>query len=403
MNDKVKILHIATIDVGGSYNAAKRLNEMLLKYGYDSQVLVRTKTKLDSEVIEAFDSSIQAGISKAKNIINLLMKRGELKRDILGMDLRGNKSVKEADVIFIHWVSTFLAPKQIYQLSMMKDKKVIFVMHDMWLFTGGCHVDRRCGGYKEECVNCPMAGVFASKSFNRKKRWIEKANLTITGPSNWIVDEARKSSIVKGKKLEVLPNTYDSSLFYSVSDEEKSALRKELGISLEKNVILFGAADTGTKNSNKGFGYLLQALSMIDMSNIQLCVMGNADSNAKALLDKYDVVYTGFIVEEHKLADIYRVSDVFVNPSLQESFGYTVCEAMACGTPAVAFAVGGMLDQINHKESGYLAEFCNSKDLADGIGYVISNHEVVRDNAAQSAKRYSYENMIEKVEEIIRL
>ena len=395
VNERRKCLHICTIDKGGAYNGAKRLNEMLTEHGIESKIIVRTKTDDASPAICAFDSPLQGFVSKAKNVINLLCKKGDVKRDILGTDLTSNPFVKEADVIFIHWISTFLSPKQIYKLTTLKDKKVIFWMHDMWLFTGGCHVDRRCGGYASECRDCSMAGKYAAKSFDRKKDFIKRSDMTVCGPSRWIVDEAKKSSILEGKKIEYIPNTYDSRIFNSECNREN--IRKKLGLSLDKRLILFGAADTGTANDDKGFSYLINAIKQLDMTDKQLVVIGNADG-AKEMLKEYDSVFLGYINDEHKLADIYRSVDVFVNPSLQESFGYTVCESMACGTPVTAFAVGGMLDQIEHKVNGYLAEFKNSEELALGIDFCLNNREKLSKKAFESARRFSYENVYGYVE-----
>ena len=261
----------------------------------------------------------------------------------------------------------------------------------MWLFTGGCHVDRRCGKYSDECIECPMAGRYAHSGFIRKKKWIQKSNMRIVGPSNWIVEEAKKSDILRGKDIRVMYNVYNEGIFNPIlSNNDRDKLKCELGLDVAKKIILFGAADDGTQNKNKGFEYLLEALKLIDTSDIQLCVIGHAQDATKTLLKGYDVVYKGFIADEYTLADIYRAADSFVNPSLQESFGYTVCESMACGTPAVAFAVGGMLDQIEHKQNGYLSDFCSSDSIAEGIKYVLNNREEMGAKAAASARRYSY-------------
>lgn len=394
MGNGKKILHICTIDKGGAYNGAKRLNEMLIEHGYDSQILVRTKTCDSSCAVPAFDSVLGEIGSKAKNAVNLCFKRGEIKRDVLGTDLRKNELVREADIIFLHWISTFLSPKQIYELSLLKNKKVIFWMHDMWLFTGGCHVDRRCGRYNDECKSCPMAGNSAHVSFTRKKKYIQKASLTVIGPSRWIADEASKSNILTGKDIRYIPNVYDSKVFYPADDI--TDIRSRLGIKTDKKVIMFGAADKGAANSNKGFDYLLKALEMIDMSDKQLIVLGNADSTRNDL-ESYDVLYPGFVSDEKLLADYYRAADVFVNPSLQESFGYTVCESMACATPCVAFAVGGMIDQIEHESNGYLAEYENSDELAKGIELCITNRKKLSENAIKAASRFSYENGFDSV------
>lgn len=393
-----KVLHISTIDSGGAYNATKRLNEMMLQNGIESKIMVRTRTNPDSIAVPAFNNAFEETVSKVKNVINLMYKKDEVKMDVWGTDLRKHPLVQEADIIMLHWISTFLAPKQIYQLSKLDNKQIIFVMHDMWLFTGGCHVDRRCGGYERKCEGCDRAGAAAAKSFLRKADFINRSDIRVTGPSHWIVDEANKSSILNGKKAEYMPNVYNAKVFFK--RQNISAIREKYGMNQEKKLILFGAADTGTQNVNKGFGYLLEALKLISMDDIQLVVIGNA-GGAKEILKDYDAVFPGYISDENELADIYSAVDAYVNPSLQESFGYTVCESMACGTPAVAFAVGGMLDQIEHKQNGYLAEFCNSKDLAEGIEFVLDKKDILSKEAEKTAKRFSYEGAWEKVRTVI--
>ncbi len=405
----MRIVHIATIDRGGAYNAARRLNEMFRCHGVESKILVRTKTGDDTDVIPVFDSKLQEIISKGKNVINILYKRGEVKRDVLGSDISANRYVEEADVIFIHWISTFLSPGEIYKLSKLPDKKVIFVMHDMWLFTGGCHVDKRCGGYEYRCMECPLlhpngrlnqgySGRAAHRSFMKKAGYIQNADMTVTGPSRWIVKEANKSAVLKGKKAVYMPNVLDTDIFRPA--ESRAGLREKYGIDPDKKVILFAAADTGTGNEYKGFRYLKEALDKIDRDNILLAVMGNTDGRDE-IYSRYDSKMFGYVKDEDKLAEIYSLADVYVNPSMQESFGYTVCESMACGTPAVAFAVGGMLDQIVHKDNGYLAGYQSSKDLAEGIEYVLQNRNEMSQRARRSAERYSYHSAYDEVISVI--
>jgi glycosyltransferase involved in cell wall biosynthesis len=185
----------------------------------------------------------------------------------------------------------------------------------------------------------------------------------------------------------------NTELFKPMAD--KKVLRQKYGIHPDKRLVLFGAADTGTENKNKGFAFLMEALKWLEGNKYCLAVFGNAGENIE-FPSEFEVSLLGFISDEHKLAEIYNMADVFVNPSMQESFGYTVCESMACGTPAVAFPIGGLGEQISHKENGYLAEFKDAEDLARGIEYCCVNLDVLGKNARESALKYSYENMAGK-------
>ena len=99
--------------------------------------------------------------------------------------------------------------------------------------------------------------------------------------------------------------------------------------------------------------------------------------------------------------ELYNAADVLVNPSSQESFGYTVCEAMACGTPAVGFPIGGIKEQIAHKENGYLARYHDPEDLAEGIKYCIEYRDALGVKAYQAAQGYSYKYIGGRYKEVI--
>lgn len=398
----MKVLHVTTIDVGGAYKAALRLHEGLTRIGVQSQILLRTKTNKKNVGVEVFSNKLSAIISKAKNGWNLLQADGEIARDVLGTDISQNAHVQAADVIILHWINSFLTVRQFERLATLQ-KPIIWFLHDMWLFTGGCHYDGYCGRYEHSCGNCPLVSKsgdrdISRRNFSDKEAVMKHISAVIAGPSQWIVDCAGHSGILSGKRLVYLPNMVDTEVFCPIKD--KACLRRKYGISDAKKVILFGAADAGTGNKTKGFSFLQEALSELPRDTYQLAVFGNAGDDMK-LLEGFNVTLLGFISDEHKLAEIYNLADVLVNPSSQEAFGYTACEAMACGTPVVAFPVGGLKEQITHLGNGYLAEFRNAKDIASGIVYCAENRERLGMRARESALRYSYENVAKKYLELM--
>lgn len=399
----MKVIHITTIDIGGAYKAAMRLHEGLTRISVQSDILLRTKTDESHVGVEVFSNKFSAAISKAKNVWNLLRADGAIARDVLGTDISKNEKVREADVIILHWINSFLTAKEIRKLAALR-KPILWFMHDMWLFTGGCHVGGECVRYESGCGNCPLVSRSGDKdisriNFQEKERLMREIRAVVAGPSQWIVDCAGRSGIVAGRKLVCLPNMLDTEVFYPM--EDKPRLLSKYGIGEGRKAILFGAADTGTENRAKGFSYLQHALAELPREQYQLVVFGNAGSDMK-LPQGFDVTLLGFITDERKLAEIYNCADVFVTPSLQESFGYTACEAMACGTPVVAFPVGGLKEQITHLENGYLAEFQNAQDIAKGIIYCAENREQLGVQARKSAMRYSYENVAVKYLEFMK-
>lgn len=96
--------------------------------------------------------------------------------------------------------------------------------------------------------------------------------------------------------------------------------------------------------------------------------------------------YLGQLHDDVSLRVLYSAADVMVVPSLQEAFGQTASESMACGTPVVAFGATGLLDIVDHQQTGYLAEPFNTQDLANGINWVLQHQspDKLADNARQT-------------------
>ena len=207
----MKVLHITTIDTGGAYKAAYRLHKSLQLQGVESEILVRTKLNPESEVEEAFRNPVGAFVSKGKNAINMLFSKGEITFDRFGTDLSKHPLVREASILVLHWINSFLSYKDIEKLGQL-GKPMIWIMHDMWLFTGGCHVDGYCGKYNRGCGNCPLIpgekeADLSRRNFILKTELLRKLNVTVIGPSKWIVAQAGRSGILQGKKIIHIANT----------------------------------------------------------------------------------------------------------------------------------------------------------------------------------------------------
>lgn len=398
----MKVVHICTIDAGGAYQAVKRFTECMELLGIENEILVRTKIKEDSKCHEALDNSINRMISKGKNAINLLFSTKSIGSDVLGTDVSKNELVRNADIIFLHWVNSFLSCKSVEKLFRL-NKPIIWVMHDAWLYTGGCHCNQFCNKFMEQCGKCPLIpsnkyNDITRKNFLRKKRMMCRGRIYLTAPSKKMCEEAKKSQILEGKQVFYLPNTVNLDIFKYL--EDKLRIRHQYGIDCSKKIILFGAADNGIENPLKGFDFLQKAIEKLPPQEYMVVIFGK--SNHDLLKDsKIEFKELGYIYDEKKLAQIYNMADVFVSPSSQESFGFTICEAMACGVPVVAFPTNGALDQIEHKVSGYIAQLYNVEDLAEGIKFCIENSERLGNNARKHVvENYSYEkvgNMISQL------
>jgi len=390
----VKVVHVTTLDKGGAYKAVCRIVECMETDDIDCSVLLRSKTK-DGKEIENNSNLFKNIWSKSKNLINMLFANDYLQNDIMGSDISNNQLIKEADIIFIHWVSSFLNYKSIYGL--LKRKKIIvLVLHDMEHFTGGCHYSLNCEGYKEACKKCEYAtnplikyGINCCNKYKRKV-WQDE-NCHIVAISEWIKETAKKSKVViseesyKADKINRIWNPVNTDIFKPKVTEE---YRKKEGID-ERPVILFGADRLGDKV--KGVEYIFEALKFLDNTKYNVVCFGTEELPEK-YKDEYSFVRClGRIDEEAELATIYSMATVFVVTSVQEAFGYTCCEALACGTPVVAFDVGGLHDQISHKECGYLADLYDCKGVAEGVEWCLKNYDKMQIKAIESVNtNFSY-------------
>jgi glycosyltransferase involved in cell wall biosynthesis len=251
---------------------------------------------------------------------------------------------------------------------------IVWSLHDMWAFTGGCHYDEECEGYKNHCGNCKVLGSekkndLSAKIFQRKiKVFSNISNLTIVGLSRWMTQAARQSSLFKNIPIVNLPNPIDTEKF---SPLNKSVARNLFNLPHDKKLVLFGAMGA-TSDPRKGFIKLSSALQNMDSKNTELVVFGSSKPQM-AQGFKQKAHYLGQLHDDVSLRVLYSAADVMVVPSLQENLSNAIMESMACGTPVVGFDIGGNGDLIDHQQNGYLAKPFDIDDLAKGIEVILNS------------------------------
>ena len=377
----MKVLHITTTDYGGAYRAASNISEAMKRQGLESSLLVREK-RGNEKVVPAVSTLWSLFFSKARNYINLKISDGDVVNDRFGYAIHRHPLVKEADVIVLHWVNSFVSYRGVERLLKL-GKPIIWVMHDMWLFTGGCHYDKECGRYIEKCQECPLMKHRKNLPYRlqkRKKKMVLNGNFVAVGCSRWITECARESMILKEKQCVCIPNPVDTDIYS----------RKKRGQALkEKKNILFGAMLL--TDERKGMDLLIKALDYLPREQYLLSVVGEADRKIFDGLE-FEYHFYGRIDSQERMAEIYNEADVYVIPSRQENLSNSVTEAMACGVPVVAFDVGGMADMIVHRVNGYLAKAFDCKELAEGIMFCIECADALAVKAEElTTSRFSME------------
>lgn len=391
----MKVVHLCTQDFGGAGNAAYRLHKGLQAIGIDSTFIVLDKKCKDPSVKVIPDnqqnesSYCNSPDSYSSSRMKLMWKYWtdmltEYPGRAKGLEIFTDntcsvrlglvKEITEADIVNLHWVAGMINFKELP--SALKGKNIVWTLHDMNPFTGGCHYTGKCNKFLNGCNACPQLGSISQKdksyySFCEKGEAYKELQINIVTPSKWLRDEAKRSSLFSKFQVDVIPYGLPLDAFKVY---EKDELRKKLNIPLSKKIILFGANDV--MNHRKGFSLLLDTLEQLADQNegdVALGIFGDLPPGTP-IQSRYEILNFGTINSENTLALVYSLSDVFVLPSLEDNLPNTVLESLACGTPVVAFNIGGMPDMISHKKTGYLADEGDIKELGEGISWILRNN-----------------------------
>lgn len=379
----MKTVIVSTSDShGGAAIAAHRLMKALQKGNVEATMLVRDKSIEDTAIHSVNSTCIKRKLNRFRFLIERLciflnnsFNKKELFRVSIantGTDISRHPLIKEADVIHLHWVNQgFLSLSDIQKLITL-NKPIVWTMHDMWSCTSICHHARDCESYTKHCGNCIYLNSHKERDlsyrvFNKKREMMQSSSIVIVGCSQWIAQKAQQSALSKTNRILSIPNPIDTSIFYP-SDKERA--RDMLHLPINKKLILFGAINIS--DERKGFEYLLNALSEIEQSDVELVIFGQIKTAIQSIIP-IPVHQLGYIADLSLLHSIYNAVDLYVTSSLDENLPNTIMEAMACGTPCVGFHTGGIPEMIDHKTNGYVAKYKDANDMAHGITWVLSH------------------------------
>lgn len=376
----MKVLLLSTYYMhGGAGRAAGRLQKALAGMDVDAHMLVQSNFGESHRYIHGPLSPLERLVALFKPALEMLplmlypdRNRLPFSVNLLPDLVRSKVQSIAPDVINLHWVNGgFLRIETLQNLN----RPMVMTLHDSWAFTGGCHIPLDCRRYTSSCGRCPALGSHSDLDLSRwtwrrkNKAW-RGLPLTVVTPSRWLARCAKESSLFGGLRIEVIPNGLDLNCIQMI---DKRVARAFFGLSPEKKYILFGALGS-TSDRNKGFQYLVPALKKLAEAGYgeeyEVIVFGAVEPPDAPDLG-LKTRYLGYFHDEVSLNLLYCAADLFVAPSLQENLPNTIMEAMACGTPCVAFDVGGIPDLIDHKVNGYLAEPYSADSLAEGIAWVL--------------------------------
>jgi glycosyltransferase involved in cell wall biosynthesis len=387
-----KIVHLSTIDVkGGAARSAYRLHQGLQRIGWPSTMFVMDKT-CPNQTIVRFEPS-EGIVARVKNRV----RRETIARDFSpyresrpgGYELFNDDrsrfggaivdQVPQCDVINLHWVAGMLDyVSSLPRLTQMAP--VVWTLHDMNAFTGGCHYDYQCGRFTRSCGLCPQLGSTREQDLSRTV-WERKnqalaacknGRLRIVTPSRWLAEEARSSTLLSGVRVEVIPYGLDLEVF---APRDRTFSRELLGIPQDARVIFFLA--DALDNSRKGFSLLLEALPHC-AKHIHKLLLVSLGQRPPKVDGGAPCLHLGSINDDRLLSVVYSAADLFVLPSLQDNLANTVLESMACGVPVVSFNAGGTPDMVRPGITGQLVPAYDVSALAAVIVRLMNAPDLLR-------------------------
>lgn len=367
---------------GGAGVAAARLHQALLNTGVDSHLMVSETSRPGPQTTAWADNPWKSKKAWGNFVLERLSflpfekdksVRFAFSPAAAGSDIADHPLVKQASIIHLHWINFgFLSLKSLEKLFTL-GKPVVWTLHDMWTFTGGCHYNRGCDHYLSHCCYCPYLkkpGQYdiAFAQFEKKQALYQNTNLTLVSPSRWLDDLVQKAALTTGKPSLAIPNCIDTGLFKPGS---RTDARNALGLPNDKKLLLFAGANT--QDPRKGFTYFQEAMRDPRLADTEVMILGKGKAeNFKDMPVKAH--FLGKISDASQMVQAYHAADMLVAPSLEDNLPNTIMEAMACGIPAVGFDTGGIPEMIGHQENGFISVPKSASSLSEGIQWVLEHN-----------------------------
>ncbi len=262
------------------------------------------------------------------------------------------------DIIHLHNLHSFCVNLPlIFKYIKKNNVKVIWTLHDCWSFTGHCphFVVAKCDKWKTGCHHCPQPKIYpkmyidtSKRMYELKKKWFcGVTDMMLVTPSRWLSDLV-KQSFLKDYPVKIINNGIDLSVFKPTEGN----FREEYGLK-DKKIILGVSFGWGYRKGLDVFVELSKRLS----DDYRIVLVGTDVTTESSLTN--NIISINRTDSQRELAEIYTASDLFVNPTREDTYPTVNMEALACGTPVITFRTGGSPEIID--------EVCGSVVNVDDI------------------------------------
>ncbi len=390
----MRLLQVNCTDMPGSFNGYM-LNMELRKAGIEAQLKVLDKCGLDED----------PGVSVLKRdfVLHQILRWAEDKYSVsnllypYGEAFLSSKAFQEADIIHYHILHRFMFSLFDYP-ALMNTKRTVWTIHDPWIVTGNCVHPLYCEKWKTGCGGCErlqecgfeMRCDNTSLMWEIKHKMLKQINPHIVVASKFMEDYLHRSPITcHFRKIHRIPFGVRLELYDS---KRIDGIRQKYGI-LNNQILVGFRADN---NPIKGCRYIFEALSGLqDRDKIVLAVVGGGEIR-EDIRTMYNVVELGWLNNDAEIAEYMLMCDIFLMPSLAESFGYMALEAMAAETPVISFA-GTVLEEITDApKCGLAVAYRSSGALKEALSFLIMNEGARREMGRAGRQRVEQEYLFQE-------
>ncbi len=388
----MKIIQISASDYGGGVETVVRLHHRELgRLGHRTQLLVGRKKGDDPDIsLIPFRRGPKGLLRTARRV-----------QQVSGLQNLYSPSFRaveesfefEPDIVHIHSLHGADSYAELSVVAKLSRKyPTVITLHDFWLMTGHCGCPLDCPRWLTGCGRCPDLNRYPSISrdatrwnYRHKKRLFRKASPVLIVPSEYLREQALRSPILGHLRVDVVPNPVDATVFSPGCEQGGRARRRaEFGIAEDDVAVMLIA--NNLSNPYKGMADGIAAINQVKASKIKLVLVGNAADQVSSQLNAASIALP-YTRSAEELADYYRMVDLLVMPSRCETFGLVAAEAMACGTPVVAFDAGALTEVIGGAESGVIVPRRDVTEMAFQIEKLAADRQRRRTMSAAAVER----------------
>jgi glycosyltransferase involved in cell wall biosynthesis len=409
---KLRILQVSTVDIaGGAEKVAWNLFRGYRERGHQSWLAVGRKRGADPDVLQipnalppklwsrpwlALNAKLQPHarsklISRSQTLLRLIenpRREFEAQMGVESFDFPGTDQLLQLtpaspDIVHCHNLhGYYFDPRVLPRLS--HQVPVVFTLHDAWLLSGHCAHSFDCERWKTGCGHCPDLTIYpaigrdaTAWNWRRKQRIFAASRLYISTPCEWLMRKVQASMLAPAmKQSRVIPYGVDLGVFRPAP---RATARIQCGIPQDAEVLIF-AANGIRRSVFKDYQTMRSSIARLGerRKDGRLLMIAVGEDAPSERIGSAELRFVPYQKDPAAVAAFYQASDIYLHAARADTFPNTILEALACGIPVVATAVGGIPEQVkslgqSDRATGILVAPSDSEAMADAIETLLNN------------------------------